>query len=183
LTKPYPSNSDSSESKAHQNSATSFDTGLACLVITARFHQVAADPSQIKHHFGSHDAPLNEVALVRAARHLKLKAKAITASTKHLEDIALPAIAKDKQGKYFILARSGEGKVLIQEPSVGKPTLLTEEAFSDKWSGRLLLITKRSVLPGMSGKFDISWFIPAIIKYKKFCIKYLSLHSLSSFLP
>ena len=151
----------------------SLDTGLASLVILARFHQVAADPSQIQHHYGSADQPLNEVALVRAARHLKLKAKAVTATIKHLSDIALPAIAQDKQGNYFILARFGEGKVLIQDPSAGKPEMLTEEAFLEKWNGRLLLITKRSLLPGMSGKFDISWFIPAIIKYKKILIQVL----------
>lgn len=32
-------------------------------------------------------------------------------------------------------------------------------------------MTKRSVLPGMSGKFDISWFIPAILKYKKILLQ------------
>ncbi len=30
----------------------------------------------------------------------------------------------------------------------------------------MVLITKRALLPGASGKFDISWFIPAILKYK-----------------
>ncbi len=167
MSKPLPSSSDSAQNESPVNSASPVDTGLACLVMVARFHQVAAEPSQIKHHFGSHDEPLNQVALVRAARHLKLKAKAITAKTKNLEAIALPAIAEDKQGNYFVLARCGEGKVLIQDPSVGKPELLTEEAFSERWSGRLLLVTKRSILPGMSGKIDISWFIPASIKYKK----------------
>ncbi|WP_255374977.1 ABC transporter transmembrane domain-containing protein, partial [Oleiphilus sp. HI0117] len=33
--------------------------------------------------------------------------------------------------------------------------------------------TRRSLLPGMNGKFDISWFIPAIIKYKKILMQVL----------
>ncbi|MFV1873322.1 MAG: type I secretion system permease/ATPase [Oleiphilus sp.] len=167
MSKQSPSNSDSPNTSNQENNASKIDTGLACLVMAARFHQVAADPSQIKHQYGSDDSPLDETSLVRAARHLKLKAKAISAKAKHLEEVALPAIAQDIEGHYFILARAGEGKVLIQDPREGKPVLLSDAEFADKWSGRLLLITKRSVLPGMSGKFDISWFIPAIIKYKK----------------
>jgi len=149
------------------------DTGLACLMTVASFHQVAADPSQIQHHFGSHDEAFNESALIRAARHLKLKARALTTDSSKLEVIALPAIAQDQEGHYFILAKAGEGKTLIQDPLVGKPDLLTEDELSERWSGRLLLITRRSVLPGMNGKFDISWFVPAIVKYKKILIQVL----------
>jgi len=167
LTTLSPANGQLSNTSETSQNPPATDTGLACLVMAARYHQVAADPSQIQHHFGSHDQPLNESALVRAARHLKLKAKAVTADIAQLSQIALPAIAEDTSGQYFILARAGEGKVLIQDPRVGKPEFLSEEDFLARWTGRLLLITKRSVLPGMSGKFDISWFVPAIIKYKK----------------
>ncbi|WP_256470511.1 type I secretion system permease/ATPase [Alkalimarinus coralli] len=145
----------------------SVDTGLACLIMVARFHQVAADPAQIHHQFGTHDKPLDETALIRATRHLKLKAKAVTARIDKLDKLTLPAIAEDQNGQYVVLARAGEGKVLIQDPLVGKPEMLSEEEFNERWSGRLLMVTRRSVLPGMTGKFDISWFVPAIIKYKK----------------
>ena len=151
----------------------SLDTGLACLMTVARFHQVAADPSQIQHHFGTHDELLDKKALIRAARHLKLKARAVITDNSKLEDIALPAIAEAKDGGYFILAKVGEGKVLIQDPKVGKPEMFTDEAFSQRWSGRILLVTRRSILQGMSGKFDISWFVPAIVKYKKILIQVL----------
>lgn len=150
-----------------QSNEGSVDTGLACLIMVARFHQVAADPAQIHHQFGTHDKPLDETALIRATRHLKLKAKAVTASIDKIDKLTLPAIAEDQNGEYFVLARAGEGKVLIQDPIAGKPEMLSEEEFSERWNGRLLMVTRRSVLPGMTGKFDISWFVPAIIKYKK----------------
>ncbi|MFT6915029.1 MAG: subfamily B ATP-binding cassette protein HlyB/CyaB [Motiliproteus sp.] len=148
------------------------DTGLSCLIMVARFYQVAADSAQIQHQFGTHDKPLDETALVRAARHLRLKAKVVTTSVDKLEQLALPAIAEDKNGSYFIVARAGEGKLLIQDQS-NKPEVLTEDQFSERWSGRLLMLTRRSVIPGMSGKFDISWFVPSIIKYKKILIQVL----------
>ncbi|MCW8883871.1 MAG: type I secretion system permease/ATPase [Motiliproteus sp.] len=150
-----------------------FDSGLACLVLIARFHQVAADANQLAHHFGQHDRPFNSTDLVRAARHLKLKSRAIHSQTQQLEKIALPAIAQSKDGDYFLLARVGDGKVLIQSPSNNKPEILSLEEFDQYWNGELILITRRSVLPGMSGKFDISWFIPSIIKYKKILIQVL----------
>ncbi|WLQ13885.1 type I secretion system permease/ATPase [Hahella aquimaris] len=148
------------------NSTGRLDTGLAALVMLARFHQVAADPAQIQHHFGTHENAFTEQALIRASRHLKLKAKAFTSSWEKLAHIALPAIAATQDGRFVVLARAAEDKVLIQDPAGQGPQTLSKEEFMELWSGRLILITKRSVLPGMSGKFDISWFIPAILKYK-----------------
>jgi len=143
------------------------DSGLSSLVLVARFHQVAANPQQLAHHFGLHERQFSSQDIVLAARHLNLKAKSVKVSFEQLEKIALPAIAEDNSGNYVVLARAEDGKVLIQDPVVGKPEMLTEDAFAERWSGRLLLITRRSILPGMTGKFDISWFVPAIVKYKK----------------
>ncbi|WP_253938414.1 cysteine peptidase family C39 domain-containing protein [Hahella sp. HN01] len=44
------------------NSTGRLDTGLAALVMLARFHQVAADPAQIQHHFGTHENAFTEQA-------------------------------------------------------------------------------------------------------------------------
>ncbi len=150
-----------------------FDGGLLCLVLIARFYQVAADANQLAHHFGQHDRPFDSTDLVRAARHLKLKARSVHPKTQQLEKISLPAIAQSKQGDFFLLARVGDGKVLIQNPTNNKPKILSLDEFEAVWNGELILVTRRSVLPGMSGKFDISWFIPSIIKYKKLLIQVL----------
>jgi len=153
--------------------------GVLSLVMVARFHQVAADPQQIVHQFSSHDRLFDAGDLVRAARHLKLKARAVSFSLDNMERLSrltLPAIAQDQDGQYFVLARlienescdsDSDRKVLIQRPGAKGPEVLDLEAFKALWSGELVLITKRSVLPGMSGKFDLSWFIPAILKYKR----------------
>ena len=147
------------------------NTGLACLVMLARYHQVAADPKQIEHHFSSQNKSFSARDIVLAARHLKLKARALTTSEKSLEKLSLPAIALDKNGDYFILAKlvedQGELKFLIQRVGSKAPDVLPRDEFLDVWSGELVLITKRSFLGAVSKKFDISWFVPAIIKHKK----------------
>lgn len=51
------------------------DTGLQCLVMLPRYHQVAAGFDQIRHQFGSRDGLLNNEYLIRTARYLKLKAR------------------------------------------------------------------------------------------------------------
>ncbi len=162
---------------------SAIDTGLACLVSMARYHNVAADPQQISHYFGTVRSPsakdsprtdcLDEKDLVRAARKLGLKASCLTADTGSLEKLALPAMAKSKAGEFFIIAKLADTRVLIHKPGEQKPQVLSVEAFSKYWNGQLILMTRRSLLPGMRGKFDISWFIPAIIKYKKILIQVL----------
>src|SRR3990167_9243268 len=160
-----------------ERGSKALDSGLVSLVMLARFHQVAADPEQIAHQFARRDRLFDSADIVLAARHLKLKAKSVALSLAQLQKVALPAIAKNKSGQYFILAKSAEEsgslKLLIQRPGANAPEVLTEDAYVQEWSGELILITKRAVLPGMSGKFDISWFIPALLKYKKILVQVL----------
>ncbi len=158
----------------HASDIDNQDTGLNALVAVAAFHQLAADAQQLQHHFGEQEQRFDATALVRAAHHLKLKALHCQLPLERLSRLALPCIGIDKSGAFFILARcdfasSEEGKALIQycggESSA--PQMLAKREFESLWSGEVILITKRSLLPGMSGKFDISWFIPSIIKYKR----------------
>jgi subfamily B ATP-binding cassette protein HlyB/CyaB len=143
------------------------DTGIQCLVLLARFHQVAADVEQLQHQFGRDDQATNDEDLVRAARYLKLKAKSVSVSWEELENTPLPAIGKHKDGHYFVIAKLADDKVLVQDPLEQRPMALPKEIFDEAWAGELILISKRSLLPGMSGQFDFSWFIPSIIKYKR----------------
>ncbi len=143
------------------------DTGLQCLLLLARFQQVAADAEQLKHQFSRDDHHLNDEDLVRAAKYLKLKAKFISSTWDALSETTLPAIGKHEDGHYFIVAKIAEDKVLIQDPLENRPLNLPRDIFEKCWTGDLLLISKRSLLPGVTGQFDFSWFIPAILKYKK----------------
>jgi ATP-binding cassette, subfamily B, bacterial HlyB/CyaB len=149
------------------NTNPPLDTGLQCLVLLARFQQIAADPDQLQHQFGRSDSTLSNQDLVRAARYLKLKAKLSNISWEGLSNTPLPAIGKHKDGHYFVIAKVTDDKVLIQDPLEKRPLTLPKDLFEKSWGGELILISKRSLLPGVTGQFDFSWFIPAIVKYKK----------------
>ncbi|WUR14694.1 type I secretion system permease/ATPase [[Empedobacter] haloabium] len=151
------------------------DSGVACLVMMARLHGVAADPDQLAHEFAPPGGTLATADLLLAARKLDLKAKAVRTDASRLDKTPLPAIAlgRDADGKpeYFILARVDSNEhgtqVLIQSPTAGRPQTLTLEQLRQRWEGELVLIASRASLAGELAKFDFTWFIPAIVKYRK----------------
>ncbi|MBI4382798.1 MAG: type I secretion system permease/ATPase [Nitrospinae bacterium] len=157
-------------------SKNNIDTGCACLALLARFHHVAADPNALRHELGKNGGPFSDTDIIRAASYLKLKAKTVNAAPKTLAGVALPAIARHKDGRYFILAQyhAERDEFLIQDPLADRPQILDRERFQQAWTGELILVAKRSLLPGMTGKFDFSWFIPSILKYKKLLFEALA---------
>src|SRR4030065_1448429 len=143
------------------------DTALSCLVLLARFFGVAAAAESLQHEFGQSGKPFGETELLRAAKHLGFKATAVDSDWSRLSVIALPAIAAQKDGRYVLLAKADNEKILIQDPSEPRPLLLPREVFEQAWSGRLILFTKRAHLRPEERKFDFTWFIPAIVRYRK----------------
>jgi len=143
------------------------DTGLVCLLILARYFGVPADSDQLRHQFGETGKTLTQPDLLRAAKHLGFKTGVVDSDWSRLSVIQLPAIARKNDGSYVILAKVDRGQVLIQDPCEVEPVLLARAAFEEAWSGQLILLTKRAHLRSEDLKFDFTWFIPAIVKYRR----------------
>src|SRR5262245_831620 len=144
------------------------DTGLICLLILARFHDLPADGSQLRHLYAQSGQPLSDTDLLRAAKHLGLKAGVVRTRWCKLPGTPFPAIAKRRDGRYVVLAKINREKALIQDPVEGRPVILPREQFEAAWTGELLLFTKRANLRLQDLKFDFTWFIPALVKYRRF---------------
>ena len=157
-----------SESAPPAAAAGVTDTGLICLLILARFYDLPADGAQLRHQFAQSGQVLSDTDLLRAAKHLGLKAGVQTAHWSKLAGIPLPALAKRTDGRYVVLAKIEGEKVLVQDPTEARPLVLSREQFESAWTGQLLLFTKRANLRLQDLKFDFTWFIPAIVKYRKF---------------
>ena len=155
---------------------------LAALCAVARFHQIAADPATLAHQLGlSSSDRLTTTELLRAAGHLGLQARLVRTSAERLALTPLPALAlmrPEGQGeghgesdgdplRLVILAQSDGKRVLFQEAGSARPTIEPVEVFASQWSGRLILISSRASLAGALAKFDFSWFIPALVKYRR----------------
>ncbi len=137
-------------------------------MILARFYDLPADGAQLRHQFAQSGQPLSDTDLLRAAKHLGLKTGVLTANWNKLAGIPLPALAKRTDGRYVVLAKLEGEKALIQDPTEARPLVLSREQFESAWNGQLLLFTKRANLRPQDLKFDFTWFIPAIVKYRKF---------------
>ena len=163
------------------------DSGLTCLLMIANFHGVAAQEAQLRHQFGDQSFDTQTIRL--AARSLGITATAVRQAPERLDKAPLPAVAQDEDGQYFVLAQFDPGKavvapestrpssasvvtppaaarVLIQRPGQA-PTVLPLAEFLSLWDGELIFFTSRANFAGDMGKFDFTWFIPAIVKYRK----------------
>lgn len=152
---------------AKEDAATPDDTGLASLAIVGRFHGIPVDPTQLRHDFAKARERLTPPEIVLAARRLGLKAKELRTDWPRLTQTALPALIRTRDESFLVAAKIVEDRILLHDTATNSPVALTRAEFEERWSGEAILITRRSLLPGMTGKFDLSWFIPAIVKYRK----------------
>ena len=146
--------------------APHIDTGLRCLVTLARLLHVAADEQQLRREFIHDGGVFNTNTLLRAASYLKLKARLAVSSWDELDRTPLPAIARHREGRYFVIARIADDKALIYDPLEPRPLTLPRHLLEQFWSGELILVCSRALLPVGARQFDFSWFIPAMRKYR-----------------
>ncbi|PPK49864.1 type I secretion system permease/ATPase [Marinobacter persicus] len=149
-----------------------FDTGLLCFVTLARFHRIPVESSQLSHQFKEPDKPFDSRAIQLAARSIGLKCRETRSQYSRLDSTPLPAIAQGNDGSFFIIAKAtntsnDKGRVLIHDLRDKLPREVDEEELGRIWTGELFLLKKKGTLASGNRKFDISWFIPSLVKYRK----------------
>lgn len=159
-------------------------SNLAALCSIAAFHHIAADPATLEHQLGlATSDPVGPRELLLAAKHLGLKAKLSRCSADRLALTPLPALAlmqplseatdaasvPNLSSRVVVLAQCDDQRVLMQDLSSDppRPTIEPLEVFVSHWTGELILVTSRASLAGELAKFDFSWFVPALVKYRK----------------
>ena len=176
----------STSSSPTQSQASTPDSGLMTLLMMAQFHGLAADPSKLAHEYGQ--APFDSTTLLHAAKSMGFTAKRVRQPPERLHKAPLPCIAIDTEGRFFILAKIDNSqaepepggrpprasnpplldntRLLIQRP--GEPTqVLSQAAFLASWSGDLIFLTSKASFAGDVSRFDFTWFIPAVVKYRR----------------
>lgn len=165
-------------SNTHQDSSQpNPDSGLRSLITIAAVHGIAADAAKLTHECGT--SAFNTDTILLAAKSLGLSVRVVRQEPTRLDRAPLPAIAADRDGRFFIVgkydagqvAQNPEGvppaaKLLIQYPGE-PPSILPLADFLDRWTGELILFTSKASFAGETARFDFTWFIPAIVKYRK----------------
>ena len=98
------------------------DSGLECLTLLLRFHQVSVDSDQISHQFSGEAIGVTE--MLRCAKDLKLKARAVTTNWSGLMKLPLPAIVELKDKVFFIVGKVTADDALVQVPSESRPQII-----------------------------------------------------------
>ena len=146
------------------------DSGLWALLAMAQFHQIAADEAALRHQFGHQ--PFSAQTILLAASFLGMSAKSVHQRPERLVHAPLPAVAQDRDGRFFVVAKIGGAepnaapdRVLVQYAGE-QPLLLPLAELLNRWTGELLLFSSKASFAGSMARFDFTWFIPAMVKYR-----------------
>jgi subfamily B ATP-binding cassette protein HlyB/CyaB len=129
-----------------------------------RFHGISVDARQLTHQYGQN---IGILEMLRCAKDLKLKARSVESNWERLARTAFPAIAQRHDGGFFIISKAANDNVLILDPVVGHPQSLSRAELESQWNGRLVLMTRHAGLAEMARRFDITWFLQALHKYRR----------------
>lgn len=143
------------------------DSALACLVLIARFHGIAADAAQLAHEFRKPGQSFGSAETLLAARKLGLKTRSVRCGVDRLSHLPLPALVVDHERGCYVLAKANHERVLIQDPREATPRIVAQADIAARWPGEVFLFTSRASLAGEFARFDFSWFIPAVVKYRR----------------
>ncbi len=130
-----------------------------------RFQGLGVELEQIRHQFGA--TPIGIPEMLRCAKGFGLKARSLTTKWARLANTPLPGIAVLRDGGFLILGKAGDDKIIVQAPNSPRPTMMTRAELEAVWDGRVLLMTKRAALTDLARRFDITWFLGAIHKYRR----------------
>lgn len=140
------------------------DEGALSLAFILQLLGLPADAAQIVHQSGK--AELNDLDLLRAAKAFPVKARLITSDMERLAKTHMPCLALMRDGGWWVLGQVGDDKLLVKDPTKEHPESVEHARFIEEWSGKVLLISRRAPLTDPHRRFDISWFVAAVQKYR-----------------
>jgi len=139
------------------------ETGVKALSLLLAVHRRAVAPEQLRHDLG-HTNALSVSDIIRLARrHDGVKAKTVQVERGRLSRQPLPALANGPGG-WFIIGRLLEDGVLVQRPGHAVEKMSRDD-LDAIWSGELVLFATRESR-GPLGQFNLSWFIPQMVRYR-----------------
>lgn len=159
------------------------DSGFLCLQILGAFHNVHYDEITLKHELSAHMISsdsgslfFGREAILLAAMSHGLTARVVIQNTSRLDKAPWPGIAQHKDGRFFVIAKLDSGvhpekgeirtRALVQHPGT-PPEVWSLDELLAQWTGEVIFMTSKASFSGALAKFDFTWFIPAIIKYRR----------------
>lgn len=141
------------------------DSGLACLIIILKFLNIRVSQQEIEHIATTRTFPLDDLSILSIAKTFKLSGKLKKLSVEEIKTIKSPVIVRNKEDRYFIIAKIVEGKAMILYPDKRSPELVAIDDFNEMYSGVAIILKKKKIVDS-EVKFGFKWFIPTILKFR-----------------
>ncbi len=93
------------EEREEEAARKAIDEGLSVFITVARFHGISIDPAQIVHDLAIGPNGMTEIDILKAAKRVKLKAKAVGVKFEKLKKLRAPLIVETKVGGFLVVAR------------------------------------------------------------------------------
>ena len=150
--------------------AKQLDTGLASLVAIAKYYNIPAEYRQLERAYVLEEGAVDTTTLVRAARDMKLKARAYEGLTEEdFSKLVFPILIRMKDNSCLVITTIREGKMYIVDPRFSQQPVQADKAkVLAQWTGEAILFTRRFELEKEAGKFGFRWFMPVISKYSTY---------------
>ncbi len=149
------------------------DSGMSCFLIVMRYYGISISKEQAENLVVlDADRCTDEIDIVHSAKALKLNARLNRLRLDKLKDVNAPIIAKDREGQFFIIAKSKDDKFMVLFPDNIQSEVKTKEELKKIWDGTAVVITQKSIFD-KEAVFGFKWFIPTILKYKKELVQVL----------
>lgn len=151
------------------------DSGMQCLLLIAKLHHLEADENRLWHEYNPSGGKMDWTSLARAAKDIGFKVKIGSINWERIEYVPFPFIGQitsGGDGSFAIVVgarrnEEGQTEVLVHAAHETRPAkMLLAEAERVIGKQCLFLASRASLLREL-GNFDFTWFIPAIIKYRK----------------
>lgn len=150
--------------------AKQLDTGLASLVAIAKYYNIPAEYRQLERAYVLEEGAVDTTTLVRAARDMKLKARAYEGLTEaDFSKLVFPILIRMKDNSCLVITTIREGKMYIVDPRFSQQPVQADKAkVLAQWTGEAILFTRRFELEKEASKFGFRWFLPVISKYSTY---------------
>jgi len=140
------------------------ESGAATLAFALQVLGLTADANAIHHQSGK--TILDEADILRAAKQYPVKVRAISSRFERLATTPRPFIAALKDGSWLVIGKNEETRFLAWDPRVSRSEFLSHEAFRERWTGRIILLSRRAPLGASGTSFGVGWFVSAVRKYR-----------------
>lgn len=139
------------------------NVNVALLLNFLRLYDVNADAIALEKDFCNNSDIDESILLIKALKSFGFKTGAKSIKKDRLPFIPLPCFVR-VQGQYHILLKADDAGILYADAG-GNPHELGADDLDAQYD--VILTTPRDVMATANRKFDISWFIPAVVKYKR----------------